>query len=1199
MAFEPNMGQANPQALFLARGSGYTTFLTRKEAVLVLRAAARPSAAKGVKPSRELLPPARNEKSAILAMGLVGANPADRLEALGRLPGKSNYLLGNVPSNWRTNIPNYRKVADRGVYPGIDLVYYGTQRELEYDFLIAPKAEPGRIRLEVRGARNLRVDADGDLIASIAGGEVQFHKPVAYQQIGARRMPVSAGYVLENSHELAFHVGRYDRSLPLVIDPTLAYSTYLGGSNIDVANAIAIASDGTAFIAGGTFSSDFPTAHPLQPNAGGPVDFPQDAFVAKLSADGSTLLYSTYLGGSKDDIANGVAVDFLGNAYVTGTTHSSDYPVTPLAFEVNCGGDGACGATWNPQGLIVSNGFVTKLNAAGSALIYSSYIGYYEDVSCQSIAVDGNGIAYIAGQTTDNIQPTVTINPPETPPPPFPITTTAFQQVYGGGATDAFVMTLSATGTSVLYSSYLGGSGEDVANGIAVDGNANAYLTGLTYSSAAFPLVNAVDPAYGGAGDAFFAKVNTNGAGAGSLVYSTYLGGSGLDQGNGIAVDSTGMAYVAGVTASTAPPFTTLNSYDGGGDAFAAKLDPSQSGSSSLIYFRYLGGSQADSANGIAVDGTGSAYITGSTVSPDFPIVAGAFQPNYGGGNADAFVTKLDPTGQNLVYSSFLGGTNTDIGNAIAVDSSGSAYVTGQTCSLDFPLANPMQVNSGGNCDAFISKVSTLAGVALNPAGLVFSAQSIGTTSQPQTVTLTNQGSQTLNIASIAIGGTDPQDFAETNTCGTSVAAGGQCTISVTFTPTATGLSKAEIDITDNAPGSPQVVSLSGSTSTLQLSASTLAFGNQEIGSTSAAQSVVATNQGTTAVTFTSITASGSFSETDNCTKAPLQPGTNCAISVTFTPLAVGSSVGALMLNDNAPGSPQEVQLTGTGVQPSTTTVLQISPASLNFGSQNVGTTSPSQAVSVTNQGTTSVTFASITVSGAFAETDNCTAAPLQPGAGCTINVTFTPVTAGSASGSLTLSDNVAGSPQVVPLTGTGATQQSDFTISAQPSSATISAGQTASYTLTLAPIGTFSQAVSLNCSGLPAEATCLASSNPVTVSAATNVTLQISTTARTLAPAGPWMRTGPPSVRRIVVCVWLGLLLLAVLLSTVLPGWRVRRAFSVLALAVTVTLLSTACNGGTRSGVVSGTPAGTYQVTVVGTSGSLSHSATVGLQVK
>ncbi len=610
LTFEPNWKQTNGEVKFLARGEGYILFLTDKDAVFSLGKAPNPSS--------------------VMRMSLLGANPKPAFAGMEQLPGVSNYLIGNDPANWHTNIPNYAKVAERNIYPGIDLLYYGTQRQLEYDFVVAPGASVNQIQIAFSGAKHLHTDAHGDLVFSVAGkDDLRLHKPVAYQEIGGEKQLVAANFVLKGKDGVEFNVGAYDATRPLIVDPILSYSTYLGGSGIDSANAIAVAPDNTAFIAGGTFSANFPTAHPLQPNHGGPDDFDQDAFVAKISADGSSLLYSTYLGGKETDVANGIAVDTFGNAFVVGTTRSADFPVDN-SWNFLCGGDGKCGATWNPNGLIVSNAFVAKLNAAGSALLYSGFLGEYENVSGRAIAVDGNGSAYVTGTIEPNIPPTVTIAPPATPPPPFPllnsinppVVVAGFDFGFSGG-TNAFLTKISTNGT-ILYSTYLGGTFEESGYGVAADASGNAYVTGLSYSTNFPTTVGAIQAVSTGAGDAFVSKINTNGSGLSSLVYSTYLGGSGLDQGNGIAVDFTGNMYVAGVTnsiASTlgfAPPagaFQPNCTLDATltceGDAFVAKLNAN----GSLNYFTYLGGSKADAATGIAVDFLGDAYVTGSTVS--------------------------------------------------------------------------------------------------------------------------------------------------------------------------------------------------------------------------------------------------------------------------------------------------------------------------------------------------------------------------------------------------------------------------------------------------------------------------------------------------------------------------------------------------------------------------------------------------------
>ncbi|MGB8851380.1 MAG: SBBP repeat-containing protein [Candidatus Acidiferrales bacterium] len=800
LAFEPNNGQSAGEVKFLARGNGYTLFLTPAEAVFAMR---------------------KSAKNETLRMNLDGANSNAKFTALDELPGKSNYLIGNDRSKWQTNVPNYRAVRESSVYPGIDLVYYGNQRQLEYDFVVAPGANPRAIELAFSGVRKITAESTGDLGLTAKGGEMRLRKPVAYQENGGAKQFVTAGFVVKSGDRVAVKLGKYDPLRPLVIDPILAYSTYLGGSGIDGANGIAVAPDGTAFVAGGTSSTNFPTAHPLQPNDGGSNDFPEDAFVAKLSADGSSLIYSTYLGGSSEDVANGIAVDTFGSAYVVGGTLSPDFPVTPGSFNTLCGGDGECGASYNQQSLVVENAFVSKLNAAGSDVVYSGFLGEYENVIGYAIAVDLNGNAYVTGQTGPNGVPTVIITPPATGPPPFPIVNGA-QTAFGGGTTDAFVAQVSATGSSILYSTYLGGNNEDTGYGVAVNNSGDAYVAGLSYSTN-FPVsAGALQSANEGAGDAFAAEVNTNAVGAASLVYSTLMGGSGLDRANAVAIDALGNMYVAGASNSTAATLgfaipaggfqadCVLDSQSNcEGDVFVAKLDPAGSGAGSLIYFTYIGGSLADTGAGIAVDSSGDAYVTGSTVSPDYPTTAGVFQATYGGGNDDAFVTELDPTGSTLIYSTYLGGTNTDNGNGIAVDTNGSAYVAGQTCSVDFPLANPEQSNPGGNCDAFISKISTGSGLVVSPAGLIFPDENVGTASPAETVTLT-AGTTAVTISSITVTGTNAGDFAATTTCTGTLAATGQCTISVIFTASVGGAETASIQILDNAPGSPQIVNLSG-----------------------------------------------------------------------------------------------------------------------------------------------------------------------------------------------------------------------------------------------------------------------------------------------------------------------------------------------------------------------------------------------------
>ena len=1280
LSFEPNRRQTDASVKFLTRGKGYILFLTDQDAVFALDKG--PHAA------------------SVMRMSLLGANAHPAFSGLEELPGKSNYLIGNKPENWHVNIPNYRKVAERNIYPGIDLVYYGTQRQLEYDFVVAPGASLSQVQIAFDGVKNMHPDAEGNLVLSASGkDDIRLRKPIAYQLIGEEKQLVAANFILQGDNRVAFEIGAYDAGRPLIVDPILSYSTYLGGSGIDGASSIAVAPDNTAFIAGSTFSANFPTIHALQPNEGGQLDFPQDGFVSKISADGSTLLYSTYLGGTHQDTASGITVDDFGDAYVTGTTISPDFPASKGAFDGLCGADGKCGTTWNSLGLPVTNAFLSKLNPAGSGLIYSTYLGFFEDVQGKSVAVDSDGNAYVTGQTTANFTPTVTITPPALPPPPFPITASAFQPAFGGGSFNAFITKFDATGSTILYSSYLGGDTEDVGYGIVVDGNANAYITGLTYSTNFPTTAGAIQTAYGGAGDGFVSKVNANLIGAASLVYSTYFGGSGLDQANGIAVDSVGNAYVAGLTNSSTLSFTPpagafQTSNAGQGDAFTAKLNTT----GALSYFTFLGGTHADSATGVAVDSAGNAYVTGTTVSTDFPTAGAVFQPAYGGGNADSFVAKLNPSGSSLAYASFLGGTNTELSTGIAVDTAGSAYVTGQTCSEDFPLSNPLQAVPGGNCDAYVAKVSILAGIAINPAGLVFPAQSLNTTSQPQTLTITN-GDSAQTISSIAISGNNASDFLETNTCGASLAVGANCTITVSFTPTASGIRKASLVITDSAPGSPQVVNLTGNTSTVTLSTSSIAFGFQQVGVPSTAQAVTLANSGTTALTVSSISASGDFSESDNCTKAALQPGTNCVIRVTFTPSAAVASLGAVTISDDGSGSPQIILTTGTGVLDPQASLSQ---ASLGFPDEPVGTTSPAQSVSLGNAGNAALNISGIAVTGDFAESDNCgsmlavnaictitvkftptatgnragtltitdnaanvagstqtvqlsgngltvpvvtlstntltfnsqaigSTSAAQPvtlsnigsaplvisnvtqsgnfaqinncgtsvaaGSSCTINVTFTPTASGNLFGTITITDNAAGSPQSIALSGVGAA--ATFSIGSLTGTPSVPAGQTANYALSVTSSGSFSQPVTLSCTA-PATITCQVAPSAVIPSAAPSqaATLTVSTALRAFAPPASGIKIDPFRFLQHAGAAWLALLA-AILMALTAATLRRRPFAATLGLAVCLMLALAACSGGNSSGAPAGTAAGQYTITVSGTAGGVTNTTQLTLQVK
>jgi len=664
--FEANRGQTNKDVRFLSHGPGYDLYLTANEVVLVLTRA---------RPGVDAPAPA---KPVALRMSLVGGAPRPLVSGLEELPGKANYFIGKDPAKWRSNVPTYAKVHYREVYPGIDLLYYGNQRQLEYDFVLAPGADPKKIVLGFKGARRLEIDAQGELVLHTAGGALRHRKPAIYQEIDGVRSEIEGGYVLKGAKRVGFQVAGYDTHRPLIIDPMLAYSTFLGELSNFSGCRIAVDASGNAYVAGSTGSVYFPTTPgAFQPSfAGGQ----SDVFVTKLNPSGSALVYSTYLGGTLNESSSGIAVDVGGNAYVMGVTSSTNFPTTPGAFQ--------------PTG----SNFLTKLDPTGSALAYSTYLV----AAGRAIAVDAGGNAYVTGVAG----------------PGFPTTLGAFQPTDDGNW-HAFVMKLNPTGSALVYSTYLGDSSD--GSGIAVDADGNAYVTGTTRSPNFPTTAGAFQPgikegvcrscsldscSMGQCSDAFVTKLDATGS---TLIYSTYLGGTLGDSSSGIAVDASGNAYVTGVTDSTNFPTTPAAFQPGlsdkqtcfdpntGGNvpcasknAFVTKLDPA---GSALVYATYLGG-DGSSVAGIAVDTAGNACVTGSAGS-DFPTTPGTPPANGG------FVTKLDPTGSALVYSTH----HPAGGGGIAVDGAGSAYLTGVPGSGFSTTPGAFRTTTGSSPAAFVAKI--------------------------------------------------------------------------------------------------------------------------------------------------------------------------------------------------------------------------------------------------------------------------------------------------------------------------------------------------------------------------------------------------------------------------------------------------------------------------------------------------------------
>lgn len=756
LSFEANHGQTDSQVKYMARGDGYILFLTPNDAVFSLQSRSSQKA----KSARS----AHKDSNAVVHMQLVGGNSLAQVSASSQLPGKSNYFLGNDPSKWHADVPHFARVAYQDVYPGVNLAFHGAQRQTEFDFVVAPGANPAPIAFHFTGSQGIKTDDSGNLIISSTAGNVQLHKPVAYQEQNGARQLVDASFVLKADNQVAFELGSYDRSRELVIDPSVsvAYSTYLGGSGADEGQGIAVDGSGNAYITGQTASADFP----VKPNPGAFQTTRKgvmNVFVTQITASG-TLGYSTYVGGTKSDSGNGIAVDASGNAFVTGSTTSGDFPVMPNpgAYQTTLKGT-------------TSNAFVFELSSNGTALMYSTYLGGTgTDVALGiALAAGASGDVYVVGKTSSTNFPTMS----------------PLQAAPLAGSSDAgFVTKLNSTGTALVYSTYLGGSSTgDSAVSVAVDSNDNAYITGQTSNALFHTMGSGVQSTYGGGTDAFVTAINPTGT---AYVYSTFLGGGSLDVGDGIAVDSTGEAYVTGLTTSTTPtPFPTTSgalqtTYGGGTDAFATKL----SSTGTIAYSTYLGGSGFDAGASIAVDANKNAYITGQTNSPatSFPL-AGATQLALGG-SFDAFVSEINPAGSQLIFSTYLGGSgNEDVGGnygAIAVDSVGAnIYVTGNTDSTNFPVSSsPLQATNKGATDAFVVKYSqssaastfSLSATALTPATVAPGS------SATSTVTVTETGFTGTVTLSCAV--TGPSGAVHLPTC---APASGTSSIALTVNTTA------------------------------------------------------------------------------------------------------------------------------------------------------------------------------------------------------------------------------------------------------------------------------------------------------------------------------------------------------------------------------------------------------------------------------
>ena len=1007
LIFEPNQGQTTPQVQFLAHGAGHGLFLTGDGAVLSMRRSGR--------------------RPEIIRMVLDGANKNPAASGDELLPGKSNYFIGNDPAKWHRDIPQFARVRYENVYPGVDLVYYGNQGRLEYDFKVAPGADPKQVALRFEAPQKLRLDAQANLLL---GNGVRLEAPRVYQKFGEQERPVAGRFALAGNR-VTFEIGDYDRNRALIIDPTLGFSTFLGGSADEACSvilgltspppgcpAVAVDSALNIYIAGSTTSTDFPTAgSPFQAsNAGG-----ADAFITKLDPAGATILFSTYLGGDGRDTPSGVAVDSASNVAVAGTTTSTNFPTSSSPIP-------------GPQS--GTHAFVSEVDSAGQTLLYSTYLAGDGIDAASGLAEDVRGKLYVTGTTTSSN---------------FPTTIGSFQ-LTPLATSQSFMSKIDPTllGTpSLVYSTYFGGgnptTGTTIGGGIAVDQNNNVYITGGTNflhvgNADDFPILNGYQSCLNvpppsstttpppsctptpGSTDAFLAKFNLAAASGAQLVYSTYFGGAGNDVGYAVAAD-TGNAYITGSTTSSdfviptgTTPFQSANK--GGGDAFVAKFgNPSTSSTTTsnvpLVYFSYLGGSGTDVGLGIAVDSLQGARVTGWTNSGDFPLGSGTPIQSGLAGGIDAFISRIDTSVQSATapghFGTYLGGSANDFGTSIATDAQSNTYVVGETASGNFKTQSPLQGLKGGT-DAFVAKLvpkvslsflTTLPTVTPSPVGV-----------------------------------------------------GNQVTFKYTITNAGDPVSG--VTFTDNLPSSTLATFVSATT----------AGGSAGNGCSAPVNSTVQCNLGT------------------------IEAAAVPTVTVILTPITAPTSLG------------NSAQVSANGI------------------------------------GTTSITAPSATVN--------------------------------------------------------------DFQITVAPSTATVNAGTPATYTATVTPTGPIPDTISLSCSsGLPTGATCTfpngASITNLNNGSAVTRQLVINTTARVTTPASLWKTGGP------VYAFWFPISGLA-LLGVGFGGKITRKRYGLLALLLAgfigLIVFQAGCSSSRSTNITTGTPAGTYPLTITSTSGSASRTFPIALVV-
>ncbi len=677
LRFEANQGQMNPAVRYSSHAGGYNLYLTEHGPSLTFSAAGKSGS------------PAQQAKTARHAervdISLLNSNRAPAIEGLDRLHSRTDFFRG-ASTNWRTNVPSYSRVRYRGVYPGVDVIYYGNQSQLEYDFVLQPGADTNSIRMKFAGAGHLSLSPEGDLVLESGGSRIVQHKPFIYQDDPKTlaRHQVAGQYRLLGRDVVGLKLDAYDHTRTLVVDPTITYSSYLGGTGIDQVNAIKLASNGLLYLAMQTDTAALP-ADGYDSDITGLTDI-WVGVLDTTAAGNYGFVYGTYLGGTSLNIPLGIDVDSSGVIYVTGTTTSTDFPVTANAFEPT-------GAGANISAFVVQ---LDPSQAGTAALLFSSFLGGITgNTYGNGIAVDPtNGLIDVIGTTlcTD-----------------FPVTASAYAGILYGSQ-DAFITQIDPVAGMVTYSTYIGGEDLDYGKAILVSPTGLVYFATSTLSLQ-FPMAGF---SYSGTSfgfqDIVIGVMDLTQSGVPSLVYSTYLGGSGNDDVNAIAFDPSGNLLITGYTLSSDFPVTAdamQGTYAGNADAFVSVLNPNNSFTSGLVYSTFLGGSQTEVAYGVGADSSGNIYVMGYTLSPDFPI-ANAIQPGYANG-IDLFLTKFKPgvIGTSAIqYSTYLGLSSVYVPTGMAVGQDGTAYLVGYA-QIGFPTTyNALQPGGfAGGTDGFLIAV--------------------------------------------------------------------------------------------------------------------------------------------------------------------------------------------------------------------------------------------------------------------------------------------------------------------------------------------------------------------------------------------------------------------------------------------------------------------------------------------------------------